>query len=115
MKTTKADFEEFKKWFLYYQDLFGLKNFDVTFLHKKVNGIYASCDVQGDTTAVVMLNNQTSKDDIGVPPMKELARHEAAHLLLGRLKKMACTRFMNPDEIDREEERVVTILEKVIP
>lgn len=113
MKTTKADFNAFKKAFLEYVELFGLKDYRICFNHESLGGdTYASLTYDvGDRWVVARLNTNVGSFWEGP---KEDAKHEALHLLLASISVFAKERFITEDQIRIEVESIVVRLEKVI-
>lgn len=116
MKTTKADFEEFKAAFLKYADLFGLKDYQFAFRHEKLHENYAEIrQSEPSKWMVVCLSTEWKDDesDLWVSP-EHSAKHEAIHALLCRFSYLAKSRTVIPADINDEEEGIVRVLEKVI-
>jgi hypothetical protein len=117
LKTTAGEFEIFKKTFLKYVDLFGLKNYRITFQHIKLDENYAEIQRDCDSfSAIVRFTNyleDCNKLEYGSPEIH--AKHEAIHLLLTFLVWKAQSKYITPTEIDQAEESLVRVLEKVIP
>ena len=84
MKTTKADFNAFKKSFIDWQNKLGLTQYDVCFEHAVLKSLYAQITTnQMGKTATVRLNRDTGTGVVSKP--QDDAKHEAIHLLLSRL------------------------------
>jgi len=84
MKTTKADFNLFKKAFIAWQNKLGLTQYDAYFEHVKLDGLYAQVyiDQMGKTVAA-RFNTDIGAGLVSKP--EDDAKHEAIHLLLSRL------------------------------
>ena len=112
MKTSKADFSEFKKAFKEYVELFGLKMYTVYYYHEKIDGAYAGIEIDNSGMAAqVKLSTEVDKD---WDNSRNSAKHEAIHLLISNLGALAKSRFITPDQVYEENERIVAVLEKVI-
>jgi len=112
MKTSKADFSEFKKAFKEYVELFGLKMYTVYYYHEKIDGAYAGIEIDNSGMAAqVKLSTEVDKD---WDNSRNSAKHEAIHLLISNLGALAQSRFITPDQVYEENERIVAVLEKVI-
>ena len=117
--TTKKHFEIFKKEALRWLDFFGLKGWQVHFLHKKKNSVRASVifNCVGRVATFVLNTHWSEQDGIRFTDhdVRRCAFHEVCELLLGRLNDMASQRF-NLDELDVEEEihQIIRTLENVI-
>ena len=115
IKTTQAQFEEFKAEFMKYVELFGLKDYQIYFEHKKLEDSFADISVNCNAciATVVMAQEIPGECKFDFCP-KESAKHEAIHLLLSRLYDIADCRYVQPEELKIEDERVVRILQKVL-
>ena len=103
-------YSEFKKWFKYYQSRFGLLGWDVRFEQKKLKDSYATISPNLDgMTALVTLDIETSAKEI-----KASARHEALHLLIGRLSGNASYRYASKEDMYETCEELVNKLCKLI-
>ncbi len=113
-KVTKAEFGRFQKVFRFYQLLLGVPEYEVYFEQADIDAI-AQIDrnVKG-CVAVVKLNTRIPLEDANAGWVEETAKHEAIHLFLNRLMYLAKSRWSAEGEIDREEERITRILERII-
>lgn len=118
MKTkTKENkyFTEFKCWFIHYQMLFGLLGYQVYFICEPMDDCYAHIDVSnGKQVATVTFNANIPFGDHTDKNIRELALHEALHLLLSRIESNARWRYASSEEIGESIEEVVVKLEKLI-
>jgi hypothetical protein len=62
--------------------------------------------------ANVTLNKVINKVDLELCPIKDLAKHEAIHLLLNRIAWLGESRYISSEVLTDEAERLVRILEK---
>lgn len=115
-KTTKAEFNRFKKEFKSWVEEFGLKGYRVEFSHEILNGSYAETkvDEQGKVAKVSYGLELTKIDQEFTEGPESDAKHEAIHLLLHRIGFLGEQRWTASDEIRDEAEKLVTILEKVL-
>jgi len=116
MKTSKKDFEMFKKSFLKYQNKLGLGEWKIYFYFEKLMGRWATigCDHEGMLASVRLtseIEDNTYDKDFN-PRIS--GKHEAIHLLLAELANLANRRYVSEREIYEAEERVVRRLEKVL-
>ncbi len=114
-RTTSEDFDlfqnEFKKW----QQKFGLTGYKIYFKHEPLESGFASISVdQGNMVATVRLNSSLDNDDEPFNDIKVDAKHEAIHLLLGRLDQNGRYRFTSESEIHESVEELVFKLEGLI-
>ena len=89
-------------------------DWDVQYWHEQKDGTLAQtrtkqegcvCDVSFCTDWVDL--------EVTDKRVRDTAKHEAIHLLLDRLSGLAYTRFTTASEVKEQEERIVTILEKL--
>ena len=116
--TTKKQFEIFKQEVLVWLDFFGMKGWQVHFLHKKTDArarIIFNC--VGRIATFVLSADWSELEGIQFTDhdIRKCAFHEVCELFLGRLNDMATQRF-NLDELDVEEEihQIIRTLENVI-
>ncbi len=116
MTKTNTDFElfqaEFKKW----QKRFGLTGYNIYFSYEPLGTAFASIKVsQGDMAATVRLNSKLLNENKPFKGIKLTAKHEALHLLLGRLEQNGRYRYASEEEIYESAEELVHRLEGLIP
>ncbi len=104
--------KEFQKSFLQWCDQFGIKEYRYLFLTRTfTDDVRASLDVDQSTkVACVTLDSRVVNED----EIEEFAKHEAIHLLVNKLFDVALKRYVTEDEICKEEETLVRILERLI-
>jgi len=113
MKTTKKDFEIFKKEFLKWFNVFGLKDWKIYFFHDQIDETsYANItyNVAG-RVATVRFNLEHNGRYNNI---KETAFHEVCELLLGKLVAVAEYRYVTENEITEATHDIIRRLEKVI-
>ena len=121
MRTTKADFRAFKESFQRYATLFGLAGYRVEFAHTPLawnDGGYVDACIHRDEDgkfAEVCYTTDFPDDAVAENNPKAAAKHEAIHLMLSRIVHLAQDRWSRQEEIKKEEEQLVRVLEKVIP
>jgi len=115
-KTTKAEYNRFKKSLSEWCSKLNLGCWDITVAHvKSADGTYASVSSDIDTmTAFVSFNKELPDADHGEDFPEKIGKHEAIHILLAEYSSAACNRFMSLSELDRHEEKVVLALTKVL-
>lgn len=120
MKTNKKDFEVFRKECRRLIDKWELNGWSVRFEHKKIGDREAAMHRDGSShNATIALNTElewgTFKEEKRkVEYLKELAKHETLHLLLGRLSYCGECRWVTDNEYDEAEEELVRKLIKII-
>jgi len=113
-KTTKTDFELFKKECEYWINWFGLNSWSVTYEHKNLNG--SSMQVDYDTMnrdAVLKLDTKLTPDKHSDDYIRISAFHEVAELLICRLTNVAQWIGSKDFVLDRQHE-IIHILEKSV-
>ena len=118
MKTSKKHFELFKSEFLYWIDIWKLDEWKIYFIHEQLPDSYA-CISKNVTAMNVRVSFCTKWFDEGVRSLtadaiKETAKHEAIHLLLGRLSAYGSSRIVSSDELTESEEALVRKLQKLL-
>ena len=108
------DFElfqsEFKKW----QNRFGLTGYKVYFKYEPIDS-FASISINlAEMVATVRLNSKLPDKDEPHKDIKQSAKHEALHLLIGRLDENGRYRFTTSGEIYESAEELVIKLEDLI-
>ena len=112
VKTTKADLDKFKKEFLRYQKLFGLTGWDVRVKTEELSTAQAQLRyITNDCNADVVLGKTVDEGT----SIKELAKHEAIHLLLARYDYLASYRYITAEELIQANEEVTVKLTDLIP
>jgi len=92
MKTTKKDFEVFKKESLYWIDYFGLKDWRVGFSHKDLDGAEAQCLAHvGDRNCTLSLDVEVEDRS----KIKQWAFHEVCELLLFKASDLITATYSN--------------------
>lgn len=117
-KTSDKDFRAFKKEFLRCVDLFGLKDYKLFFFLRDLEDetkiahiVYESEACYARVYLNTILDDSDGNKDFD-PVLN--GRHEAIHLLFGRLFTLAEDRYASREAISTEEERIVRILEKLL-
>lgn len=85
-KTTSKDFDIFKKEGLKWQNYFGLKEWSISYVHIKLEGVFGECSaIIPGKVCCIRLNTQP-----GEPfNVRKTAFHEICELLLWELSDMA--------------------------
>lgn len=111
MKTTEKDFLAFKEEFLRWVDVYGLKDWEVKFVH-------GDTEITNDAEAMVSPENRQAlvglAKEITREDVRFLAFHEATELFLGKLRTLASDRFTTQEAVGEEIHRLIRVLEKVL-
>jgi hypothetical protein len=115
-KTTKQEFNRFKKAFLYWQERLNRIDYDARFYHRKLDECYAQIetDHMGRCADVSLCSEFPEDVGAGYKGPEGEAKHEAIHLLLQRLEWLATSRYVMPADIKEEVESLVRILENIL-
>lgn len=115
-KTTKAQFKQFKTEFMRCVEVLGLKDWKVYIDIGKVEDGYAQIvsDYEGMTSTVTMAEELKNEDIFDAFDPIVTAKHEAIHLLIQPLVSLARWRYVEPDQITVELERICTRMEKLL-
>jgi len=120
MKTKKKDFDIFRKECRRLIDDWELNGWSVRFEHKNIGNREAAMSVNGeDYNATIALNTELEfgsfkEEKRKIAYLKELAKHETIHLLLGRLSYCGECRWVTDSEFNEAEEELVRKLIKII-
>ena len=110
-----TDLEKFRLHFTKYQKLFGLTGYKVYFKYEPLEDSFAEISIkQVDMVVTVRLNSKLPSKDKQYKDIVRSAKHEAIHLLLGRLENRAKSRYVDSDEIYEAVEEIVFKLEALI-
>ena len=115
MKVSQKQFEAFKESFCKWQNLLNMNDWQIYFVMKDAGDCFAR--VKYDTVARVataILNANVYGDDIKLLDPVKHGKHEAMHLFLSSLTGYADERFVSKEEINKENERLVVLLVKLI-
>ena len=111
-----GDFELFQQEFKKWQQKFGLTGYKVYFKYEPLNDSFASIVIsQGGMAATASLNSQLPDNAKSYKDVKRSAKHEALHLLVGRLEQNGCYRYSTENEMHEAVEELVFKLEDLIP
>jgi len=110
------DFALFQQEFTRWQTRFGLTGYKVYFKCEPLDESFADISIkQSDMVATVRLNSNLPEKDKPYKDIKRSAKHEALHLLVGRLELNGRDRYCTDNEIYEATEELVFRLEKLIP
>ncbi len=116
MKTTKQHFELFKSECRKWEKRFGLDGWSILYQHEKLDdNSLAKTSINVDGRVVnIILNKDWQDEPLNLQAIKDAAKHETIHVLLGRLSGNAAYRFTSKIELLESEEELVYKLEKII-
>jgi hypothetical protein len=109
------EFEDFKRYFEEYQKRFGLLGYKVYFKYSPLGERFATIAInQNSMVANVQLNSRLPKEHKPNKDIRRDAKHEALHLLLGRVSNIMEARFVSEEEPNEAEEELVNRLMELI-
>jgi len=115
MRNNKNEFSQFQKEFKKWQQKFGLTGYRVYFKYEPLDNCFADVKVNlGCMVATVRLNSKLPDEDKPFKDIKQSAKHEAIHLLVGRLEQNARYRYSSENEIYEAVEELVCKLEGLV-
>ena len=110
-----TDLEIFQEEFTIWQKILGLTGYQVYFKHMPIGDSFANITIsQRDMIATARLNSKIPSKDKTNLNIRASARHEAIHLLLGRIEHRAMDRYVSEDEIFEADEEAVRRLESAL-
>jgi len=112
----EGEFQRFQRYFRQYQKVFGLTGWMVYFKHEPLDGYFADVTFSCvDMVATVRLSSILEEKDWKQRDIRRSAKHEALHLLLGRIEYEAKVRYTVEGTLYEAVEEVVHKLEGLIP
>ena len=116
MKTTKKQFEIFKKECKKWREFFGLSNWNICYLLGDMDGYAAGtvCDFDQHQAHITLSDYYDFSWSWKPSDLKQYAFHEICHVVLERIDYIACARFVQQSEIDEEIHSLIRMLENVI-
>lgn len=115
MITTTKHFQTFKNECLSFQNKWGLTGWELFFEHIKLDGIYATVDMDLATrNARLEFAKDWPDNKITDEIIRETAKHEMIHLILGRINCLSRARYTTEAEINEANEEATKLLEKII-
>jgi len=115
MRTTTKDFELFVNECEYWEKRFELNGWDIDYYHKKCENDNAIAEVSIDLKArsASVTFNKLISNELKFN-IKQTAKHEMIHCLIGVLSELGSSRYVTEDELIIAEEELVRKLEKII-
>jgi len=116
MKTTKKQFEHFKKCFLIYAEKWGLKEWRFDFVHDDCGVAMSTVNYDSRNKVVTVCFTLTFS---ALPPLtmkevRETAKHEVHEMVVAELSVLAHDRFTTEDEIVRVRHTLVRRMDNVV-
>lgn len=110
-KTTQKDFEIFKAEVIRLQSLFNLRDYDIQFRLSKIEECIAQCEWFPEGRIALFVLNTEYYNNVD---FKVVGLHEMTHLLISPLVDLCKNRFVTEEQIHLVEEKIATIMEKLI-
>lgn len=116
LKTTKRDFEFFKAAALEWQQRLGLTDWNLYFVHEKVDECYAQTrwELPATLATITLSLNWDSLRPKTDEELKVLALHEVLHVLFAPYCSAAEDRYLGPSQLHGVEHAIIRRLEKVL-
>ena len=115
-KTTKKDFEKFKKAALKFAQKFGLTDWEIHVFHEEWGNedsrAYNRCNYTGRVASISLAPEWNTRPVSG--EIERTAFHEIFEVLLAPLTTCAFGRFVTEDEIDEAIHYIVRTMENVM-
>lgn len=113
IKTKKEDFELFKREFLRWVDILGLRGWEVMFLHEQLSdgNIAAATYNMMNRCATIKYSKSYSKQYYSKYEIKKTAFHECCELFFARISSLALYRHTTEDEVTEEIHNIIRTLE----
>jgi len=73
----------------------------------------AKATTEADADTYVVTVKFAKQREMTLAEVERCARHEICHLLLAEYTNLACKRFVNESELERIEEKLCTLFEKI--
>ena len=115
---SKKNFKEFIKYCKHYIEVFGLRDWDITFAHSE--DLYQQGSLANttfNTSSHMATIRLATKKWCNIMPneIKKAALHECGHIWIGVLHELATKRYVQTeDTIDDEIERLLISLENIL-
>jgi hypothetical protein len=113
MKTTKAQFEYFKKRCEYWRVKFQMGNWDFGYWHEKCEDVKAEYKIKGGGRVATIWFATEWDDDITFLKIDRTAFHEVFEILLHELRLLALHYYAYA-EVDERTHMIVRVMENVV-
>ena len=119
VKTTSKDFSIFKAECQRLVPILGLTGWTIYWQHVPVKGCFADaqCDALEKIATIRFSKDWFSHEGfhaLDKQNVQAVAKHEMAHVLMSDLLSLATARYVQKDEVDEAEHRIVRVLEKLL-
>lgn len=118
MKTTNKHFSIFVKECERCVELLGLQSYEIRYIHRGLTNSRARANIDyGKGLAVISFSSHWDNrvgNPLSTETIKLSAKHEVAHVLIGRLSCIALSRFVTENELTEANEEIVNRLMRVL-
>ena len=116
IKTTKKDFQIFKKECVKWLQVFGLKGWEIHYSHEKIKLEWsASCSYNfTGRVATLTLNTERDEDYYNTKDIKKDAFHEVCEVFLARISVLAESRYIAETDIKEEAHAIIQTLGNIL-
>lgn len=120
IKTTSQDFDLFRRYCAEYAKAWCLEQWDITYKHTDLSeqGFNASCslNLEGYQATICLSTVWDARMPTKTPHrLRESAKHEMLHVLLGRLAELGQYRFVQAREFEAANHEIVNKLINLLP
>jgi len=111
---TNVDLEIYKKEFMKWVDIFGLKGWKLYFYLRESDIAFGSCSATLiGRCATITLSKFMDKEDYSIKKVKDIAFHECCELFMARITCLAECRHTTKDEIPEEIHNIIRTMEYI--
>ena len=115
MKTSKANYKEFRGYVDYWQRELGLFDWNIHFEHRDEDDAYAKTFMSyKGRVATIVLNVDWFDRQVDSRGLKKTALHECLHLVTADLMCEAASRYTQEFDVEKAEEAIVVRLTNLI-
>lgn len=93
----------------------GVNDWEVRFSHEQVDGVLARTSLLVVKRVAIVKLSKTWDEPVTNGRLKEVARHECVHILIGRLACLVGAGWLARDEAEAAEESLVQSLLRLLP
>jgi hypothetical protein len=118
IRTTKAQFQQFKRDFMRYVKLYGLIEWRFDIVHADCGNAYSTVNANSPGKVVTVCFNTVWCDRSGLPltraSIRATARHEANEMLVSDICDLIETPFKTRDQVEATRHALVRRLDNII-
>lgn len=118
LKVSNVQFQVFKEACEEYLKSWGLQAWNVKYVQEEMKDAYARVwkDLESMLATIALSKTwNNSVRPLNDVEIKEVAKHEVLHLLLGKLFELAQYRYLSRRELEAAEHEAIQLLMKIVP